>query len=685
MLLALQLLELLRDERGEPREVLADLFGHERLRLLGGQLGVDRDAVFAVLPHEEPARLAERVPAADVREPEDGDLDRLVSEAHTDHLDRNHAGTVSTPFGSTSGARGPMDLVFFILLVGALVLVHELGHFLAARAFGVKVLTFSLGFGPALLRFRGRETTYQLALLPFGGFVKLLEDRRHRRALDGDGDGDGDDGEPEPDIAPEDRGRTYEAQPLLRRALIALAGPAMNVVVPLFLFFAVFLDGGRRVPPVVGVVVAGTPAEGVLQAGDRVLAIDGQDVHTYEELHAKIAASPGRKLSLRVARTIEQTGKPVEQVLDVAVVPRSVVDVGGAFAQRSVGRLGIGPSPLAAAVGVDGPSSPAFRAGLRTFDVVTHVGGIATTRFADLERRLRDNAGVAVPVSYLRPLAVPVPSGSPLLELAAYEARVAILAPEPRHDGVAAGADDGLRRAGLESTDLYVASVPEGSSEWRAGLREGDRIRTLDGKPVTSWQALAWDLVEGGDRARELGWTREGRPMTGVLRVRKEEWTDGAGEKLERYVFRSTHWTPTVPLPLVEDPSPLRRAVRDAVFETAHVSRFLATSVVRLVRGELTLKSISGPITIYDVAGRAGARGARDFLWVMALISINLGLLNLLPIPTLDGGQLLYLAIERVTGRPVPIRVREVTSIVGLVLLLAIMAIAFVNDLGAVR
>ncbi len=577
-----------------------------------------------------------------------------------------------------------MDLVFFNLLVGALVLVHELGHFLAARAFGVKVLTFSLGFGPALLRVRGRETTYQLALLPFGGFVKLLEDPSRSRGASDDG--------AEHEIAPEDRGRTYEAQPLLRRALIALAGPAMNVVVPLFLFFAVFLDGGQRVAPLVGTVVAGTPAEGVLVAGDRVLAVDGIEVQTYDELHARLAASPGRKLSLRVARTVEQAGKSVEQVLELSVVPRavpgSVTDVGG-VAPTTVGRLGIGPAPLAAAIGVEGPSSPAWRAGLRTFDVITHVGGVPTTRFADLERRLRDNAGIAVPVSYLRPTAVPVPAGSPLLELAAYEARVAILAPDPRPTGVAPSPalerGEGLRRAGIESTDLYVVSVPEGSSEWRAGLRPGDRIRTLDGEPVASWQALAWDLVEGGDRARELGWTREGRAMTGVLRVRKEEWTDAAGEKLERYVFRSTHWAPTVPAPLVEDPAPLRRALRDAVAETTQVSRFLATSIVRLVRGELTVRSISGPITIYDVAGRAGARGARDFLWVMALISINLGLLNLLPIPTLDGGQLLYLAIERVSGKPVPIRVREVTSIVGLVLLLAIMVIAFVNDLGALR
>ncbi len=554
-----------------------------------------------------------------------------------------------------------MDLVFFVLLVGALVLVHELGHFVAARAFGVKVLTFSLGFGPALLRIRGRETTYQLGLLPFGGFVRLLQQPERRD---------------EAVLPPEEAARTYESRSILQRALIALAGPTMNVLVPLFLFFAVFLEPGRQLAPNVGVVVAGSPAEGLLRPGDRVLSIDGREVFTFAEVQARIAAGAGRKLAFTVARSVE--GQAGEQVVTVAVTPRSVSETRELGVVAVVGRLGIGPAPLAAAIGVYGPGSPAHRAGLRTFDVITHVGGVATPRFVDLERRLRDNRGVAVPVNYLRPRVLPFPAEAPLLDLAVHEPGVAMLAPEPS-DGTTEL--DGLRRAGIESTDLYLASVPEGSSEWLAGLRPGDRVRTLDGAQVLSWNALVEDLIAGGDRTRELGFARDGRAMTGLLRVRKEEWTDPGGEHVERFVFRSTHWAPTLPAPLIDEPAPVRRAARMAVRETVHVVRFIATSAVNLVQGKLTVRSLSGPLSIYDVAGRAGARGTRDFLWVMALISINLGILNLLPIPTLDGGQLLYLAFERVAGRPIPIRVREVLSFVGLLFLLAIMAIALRNDL----
>jgi regulator of sigma E protease len=560
-----------------------------------------------------------------------------------------------------------VDLVFFVLLVGALVLVHELGHFAAARLFGVKVLTFSLGFGPAIVKLRGRETTYQLGLLPFGGFVKLLQEPTPRRA------------EPSVEIAPEDRHRTYEAQPLVRRALIALAGPTMNLVVPIFLFFAVFLEPTQQLPPTVGMVVPGSPAHGLLLPGDRVIAIDGAPVDTYADVQSKIARSPGAKLTMRVARVDPIT--KIEKMVDVVVVPRAAVETRELGVTQTVGRLGIGASPLAAAIGVPSPSSPAARAGLRTFDVITHVGGVPTPRFVDLERRLRENLGTSVPVNYLRPSALPVPEGSPLLELAVYEARVAVLAPEIPAGSLPSEADDMLARTGIEPTDLYAASVPEGSSEWRAGLRSGDRLRTLDSVSVQSWQLLVEQLIAGADRTREVGYSREGKLMTGVLRVRKEEWVDAAGQHVERYVFRTTHWTPTVPPALVDEPAPVRTAMRRALGETAHVVRFLATGAMRLVQGKLTVRAISGPITIYDVAGRAGARGARDFLWVMALISINLGLLNLLPIPTLDGGQLLFLVVEGVSRRPVPIRVREMLSFLGFLLLVAIMLTALVNDL----
>jgi regulator of sigma E protease len=575
-----------------------------------------------------------------------------------------------------------VDLLYFVLLVGALVLVHELGHFLAARLFGVKVLTFSIGFGPTLFQLRGRETTYRLALLPLGGFVRLLEEPSRRRPHDDVRDAD------EARAAEEEERRTLQGQALWKRVVIALAGPAMNLVAPLFLFFAVFLAPTRSVPPQIGLVLPGSPAEGVLRPGDLVLEIDGEEIDTYAQVQAKIAENPGKKLLFHVARP---QGDPLpgqprgkEDYLDVSVVPRAVVEPRDLGGNVTVGRLGVGPAPLAAAIGVRDPASPAYRAGLRTFDVITHVGGVPTPRFSDVERKLRDNLGTAVPVNYLHPRALPWPTRAqnepqtPLAEAAVFEARVAVLAPEPAPspDG------RGVERAGLENADLYVASVPEGSSEDRMGLQRGDRVERLDGVPARSWQAFVEDLVAGGERTREVSWVRDGRPMTGLFRVRKEEWVDGAGSTVERYVFRTTHWTPTLPSPLEENEADVGRAAHLALTETGSLLEFLAVSGARLLEGKLSVESISGPLAIYDAAGRAGVRGTRDFVWVMALVSANLGLLNLLPIPILDGGQLLFFAIEAVARRPLPMRARGLMTFVGLVLLLLLMAVALRNDLG---
>jgi len=121
-------------------------------------------------------------------------------------------------------------------------------------------------------------------------------------------------------------------------------------------------------------------------------------------------------------------------------------------------------------------------------------------------------------------------------------------------------------------------------------------------------------------------------------------------------------------------------AFTKAVEETVEVTRFTLVCLVRLLQGRLSLKSLSGPIAIYEVAGEEGRKGADYFVWVMALLSINLGLLNLLPIPVLDGGHLMFFVIEGVLRKPLPLRTREIAHIVGMALLFGLMAMAFKND-----
>jgi regulator of sigma E protease len=554
-----------------------------------------------------------------------------------------------------------MDFVYFVLLVSCLIFIHELGHFTMAKLFGVRVVTFSLGFGPTLLRLRGAETEYRVALFPLGGFVKMLEETGATT-----------------EILPEDRPRTFEAQARWKRAAIVLAGPAMNLVFPVLLYTWVFLGDRMFLAPTIGVVLPDKPAYGLLAPGDRISAIDGRDVATFHDVQRRVAESAGLPLRL----TLQRGGR----TLDVTVTPALEDEPRGLDIVDKVGRIGVSPSFPAPVIGVPRTDSPAYRAGLRTFDRVLSVQGRRVDRMVDLVAILAANRGDTVVVTYLRPVDAPGALGG-LVGMAVMEPGVATLTPTPPVEGsrdeagseLDAGADV-LARTGIESADMYVSFVPEGSSEWRAGLRVGDRILTLDGAPQRLWQSMKDDLVRGASRVRQLAWTRAGQPMGGSFQLRKEQWDDELGQHYERYVFRTTHWLPNAKDELVENPHPIVWAVRRGFEETASVVRFIAVGLVRVLQGRVSLTAVSGPITIYDIAGQAGAKGTTYFVWAMAVVSVNLGLVNLLPIPLLDGGHFFFLALETLARRPVSIRVREIASLVGVTVLAALMLLAFKND-----
>jgi regulator of sigma E protease len=553
-----------------------------------------------------------------------------------------------------------LELLSFILLVSALIFIHEAGHFAFARLFGVKVLEFSIGFGPKLIRLRGRETEYCIGIFPFGGFVKLLEESK--LALP---------------IAPEDKKRSFEARPLWQRMVIVLAGPLMNVLFPVLLFAAVYMDDREFAPPTIGVIFPGRPAEGKLRLGDRILSVDGKKVSNFPELTRLIADKPGQELRLAVDRGGRQ--------LDVALVADDDREVDGLDRVTHVGRLGVMPIFQASAIGIARQDSPAAASGLRTFDVIVAVNGRKIERFVELVEQLSANDGASVIVSYLRPGPVTDALGG-LGELALYTSGITTLTPLRRErvvkplDDVDDAVADVLARTGLESSDMYVAFVPEGSSEWRAGLRVGDRVVTLNGKPQRLWQAFKEQLKANAAQKLDIAWMRNGQPMAGSFQVRKERWTNEVGQPFERYVFRTQHFAPEAKMRTVPNERRLAYALTRGVSQTWEVMGFVTTGVVRIFQGRMSLRDMSGPITIFDIAGRAAARGTSDFMWAMALISINLGLINLLPIPVLDGGHLLFFTLEGVMRRPVSQRVREVLSLAGMAFLILLMAVAFKND-----
>lgn len=539
-----------------------------------------------------------------------------------------------------------MDLVYFAIVVSVLIFVHELGHFVWAKIFGVKVLMFSIGFGPKLIRLRGRETEYCIGLLPLGGFVKMLEENRQDPVL------------------PEDKARTFEAQAVWKRAIIVLAGPAMSILFPVLLYVGVFAGESQFTPPTVGVVLPGHAASGKLQPGDRVLEIDGVRIRTFAELRRAVEKSPGKELRLKVFRDnqhVEVNVTPDERQTERAL---GIVD--------RYGTIGVRPHRPAPVVGIIDTGSQAYRAGLRTFDVIAEVRGQPVSTYADLVRLIEENRGETVPVTYLRPTRVPDALGA-LGDMHVYESGLVALTPETTGEGIE-------ERTGMELCDLYVADVDRRSPEHAAGLAVGDRIVTVDEIEILSWSMYEELITSAPLRPHVVTFLRGGERMKATFQPRVEVLADEYGSGPARPVLGARNWDLTVPEGSVGRPSVFNYALPSALDETMDVIRFIFVGITKIAKGELSLSTIGGPITVYDVIIQERDKGHSYLLWAMAVISINLGLINLLPIPALDGGHLLFLGIEAVVRRPVPLRLREVASLIGLILVVVLMGFALKND-----
>ncbi len=447
-----------------------------------------------------------------------------------------------------------MSVVFIIVaaifLLGPLIAIHEFGHYWVARKLGVKVLVYSIGFGPTLFKWTSKKSAiqYQLSALPLGGYVKMLDER-------------------EGNVSAEDLPYAFNRQPVWKRFAFVAAGPVINLIFAVILFWILFIPAQEQLNTRIGKVLPNTPAALVqMQAGDKVVAVDGTKTPTWE------------KLSYALVNRVGETGNIQVQT--------------------------------------------EHQGQLKTFNL-------------PIQNFLKDQ------------------SQSPLdvLGFVPYRPHIPALVYKMSEDGAAI----------------------------RQGMKEGDKIVAINQVAMKDWFDVVDVVQKSPEKLLNIDVLRDGQLVH--LQVMPQGKRDNMGNVTGLLGVQAQTANINIPAEYKQtiqyNPA---EALVVAVEKTGQLSGMILNSMVKMVRGLIGLDNLSGPITIAKVAGQSAEMGWQTYISFMALMSVSLGILNLLPIPMLDGGHLVYYIIEAIRGKPVSEQIQLVGLKIGMLLLGSMMFLAIFND-----
>ena len=442
-----------------------------------------------------------------------------------------------------------------------LVAIHEFGHFWVARRCGVKVLKFSIGFGKAVKTWIGKDgVEYVIAPIPLGGYVKMLG-QEDTTAVDTSG------------LSESQQQCSFACKPLWQRMAIVAAGPVANFLLAIFVFWLINISYGvSGIAPVVNNIIEDSLAETAgLRAGDEILAVDGEETITWQQVTLQLLARLGE--TGEITLTVDPADSSRTRTLQV---------------------------PINAWMGAETAPNPVGNLGIIQFEIPADIGGI----------------------------------------------------------------------------------IPGGAAQ-AADLRIGDEIISVDGRSIRGW--THWVEVIRASPELTLNVVVQRGGINSALLMTPETATLDDGTvigSIGAYVQETTLAELLPPEMQRQVNYNVLSAIQPAVIETWDKSLFVLDSVRKMVVGLISPKNINGPITIAQVAGETVTYGLDVYLGFLALLSISLGVLNLLPIPVLDGGHLLYYAIEAVIRRPVPERIQAFGLQLGLLMISGIMMLAIYNDVN---
>jgi len=609
------------------------------------------------------------------------------------------------------------SMLAVVLGIGLLIFVHELGHYLAARWIGARVLVFSLGFGPRVAGFRRGPTDYRISLLPLGGYVQVAGQ--------------------DPMDASAPAADSLHSKSVAQRALFFLGGVVMNVLFALVAFPLAFAAGVEFVAPVVGGVDAGSAAwEAGLRKGDRIVSIDGKQTYSFENLNVEVALRGARPHRLVVERDGQQF--PVE--LQAKYEPAAGLYTLGIDSAREDRAPRI----------VVTPGGPAARAGLQDDDLLLAVAGRPTTgpdaeqafaalvpdRPGDLVVRiarggveqdvtiapvpLRAQAPPRIGVVPLSRTVLGTRPGNPTLDRLGLVEGDRILALDdrpwrgdvrdfrandgPLHVRVLRGGGELLLVAdatmdsraslagnlalGPDAEGLLLAPVVGGAADG-AGLVAGDQVTAVDGSAVASWDQMRKRIEAAGSAPVRLTVRRPPERLlaSATALIAPDGALVGARtlDLVVTPVAKEAYDVGFDAMSLV-----LREEVREESFSGAlqagltcslDMLKQLYVTTKRLLSGEVAASNLGGIITISRVSYQFAQWGPSRFFYFLALLSLNLAFVNILPVPVLDGGHLVFLGIEAVKGSPVSPRVFSYSQMLGLVFVLALVVFVTYNDI----